>query len=143
MSIASLSQTLAIQHEKVRPNLPLMYQQDYTLWGMVKGRTDVEVVSSRPTRVPMELLAGGKFRVGNPDGGDLGLGSCLGKTKIKIGPLIASRTEKEPLGARWSPAGALRAPSFKTLSTHGVGVRCMLQVTCRKSHVTTEMSLNV
>lgn len=77
MPQASVAQILALQHEKVRPNLPLMYQQDYTLWGMIKGRSDIEVVSSRPTRVPMELLAGGKFRVGNPDGGDLGLGSGI------------------------------------------------------------------
>lgn len=72
---ANVAQTLALQHEKVRPNLSLMYQMDDTLWGKIKSRTDIEVVSSRPTRVPMELLAGGKFRQGNPDGGDLGLGS--------------------------------------------------------------------
>lgn len=77
MSAATVAQTLALQHEKVRPNLPLMYQQDFTLWGMIKGRSDIEVVSARPTRVPMELLAGGKFRQGNPDGGDLGLGSGI------------------------------------------------------------------
>lgn len=75
MAGANNAQTLALQLEHVRPELPLLYQQDYTLWGKIKSRGDVEVVSSRPTRVPMELLAGGKFRVGNPDGGDLGLGS--------------------------------------------------------------------
>lgn len=72
---AVASQVLAMELEKVRPNLSLMYQQDDTLWSEFKPRTDVEVVSGRPTRVPMELLAGGKFRVGDPDGGDLGLGS--------------------------------------------------------------------
>lgn len=77
MAAANVAQTLALQHEKVRPNLPLMYQQDFTLWGKIKSRSDIEVVSSRPTRVPMELLAGGKFRQGDPDGGDLGLGSGI------------------------------------------------------------------
>lgn len=72
---ANNAQTLALQHEKVRPELSLMYQLDDTLWNKIKSRSDIEVVSSRPTRVPMELLAGGKFRVGDPDGGDLGLGS--------------------------------------------------------------------
>lgn len=72
---ANNAQTLALQHEKVRPELSLMYQLDDTLWNKIKARSDIEVVSSRPTRVPMELLAGGKFRVGDPDGGDLGLGS--------------------------------------------------------------------
>jgi hypothetical protein len=75
MSAATVTQTLALQLEKVRPNLSLMYQLEDTLWNKIKSRGDIEVVSSRPTRVPMELLAGGKFRQGNPDGGDLGLGS--------------------------------------------------------------------
>lgn len=75
MSVANAAQAIALEHEKVRPELPLLYQQDYTLWGKIKSRSDLEVVSGRPTRVPMELLAGGKFRSGNPDGGDLGLGS--------------------------------------------------------------------
>lgn len=74
MAQANVTQTLALQQEKVRPNLSLMYQQDDTLWSKIK-KSDLEVVSSRPTRVPMELLAGGKFRVANPDGGDLGTGS--------------------------------------------------------------------
>jgi hypothetical protein len=75
MAAANAAQVLALELEKVRPNLSLMYQQDDTLWSEIKSRTDVEVVSGRPTRVPMELLAGGKFRVADPDGGDLGLGS--------------------------------------------------------------------
>ena len=72
---ANAAQVLALEHEKVRPELPRMYQLDDTLWSEIKSRTDIEVVAGRPTRVPMELLAGGKFRQGNPDGGDLGLGS--------------------------------------------------------------------
>jgi hypothetical protein len=75
MGEAVASQVLALELEKVRPNLSLMYQQDDTLWSEFKPKTDVEVVSGRPTRVPMELLAGAKFRVADPDGGDLGLGS--------------------------------------------------------------------
>lgn len=77
MSEATNAQAIALQHELVRPNLPLLYQQDDTLWGMIKENTEVEVVSSRPTRVPMELLAGGKPRQGYPDGGDIGLGSSF------------------------------------------------------------------
>ncbi len=75
MSVANAAQVLALEHEKVRPELPLFYQLDDTLWGKIKSRGDVEVVAGRPTRVPMELLAGGKFRSFNPDGGDAGLGS--------------------------------------------------------------------
>jgi hypothetical protein len=77
MAGANVTQTLALQQELVRPKLSLMYQQDWTLWGKIKARTDLDVVSFRPTRVPMELIEGGKFRQGNPGGGDLGLGSGI------------------------------------------------------------------
>jgi hypothetical protein len=75
MAVANAAQALALEHEKVRPDLPLFYQQDDTLWGKIKSRGDLVVVAGRPTRVPQELLAGGKFRSFNPDGGDAGLGS--------------------------------------------------------------------
>jgi hypothetical protein len=87
MGEAVASQVLALELEKVRPNLSLMYQQDDTLWSEFKPKTDVEVVSGRPTRVPMELLAGGKFRVADPDGGDLGLGSGPTTDKGELTPV--------------------------------------------------------
>src|SRR5512146_89330 len=76
MPVGNWAADVALQHEKVRPDLELMYQQDFTLFGKIKARGDIEVVSGRPTRVPMELLAGGKGRVFNPDGGNLGRGSA-------------------------------------------------------------------
>ena len=76
MPVGNWAADVALQHEKVRPDLELMYQQDWTLFGKIKSRGDLEVVSGRPTRVPMELLAGGKGRVFNPDGGNLGRGSA-------------------------------------------------------------------
>lgn len=76
MPQGTVAQTFALQHEKVRPQLSLLYQLDATLWNEIKTRTDIEVVSSRPTRLPLELLAGGTFTSGNPDGGDLGTGSA-------------------------------------------------------------------
>jgi hypothetical protein len=68
------NQTLALQFEKVRDKVSLMYQLDDTLFGKIK-KSELEVVSSRPTRIPMELLAGGNFQQSNPDGGDFGVGS--------------------------------------------------------------------
>ena len=76
MGQGTVAQTFALQKEKVRPQLSLLYQLDDTLWSEIESRGDVEVVSSRPTRVPLELLAGGTFTTNSPDGGDLGLGSA-------------------------------------------------------------------
>lgn len=76
MAQGTVAQTFALQKEKIRPQLSLLYQLDDTLWSEIESRSDVEVVSSRPTRVPLELLAGGTFTTNTPDGGDLGLGSA-------------------------------------------------------------------
>jgi hypothetical protein len=76
MAQGTVAQTFALQKEKVRPQLSLLYQLDDTLWSEIESRSDVEVVSSRPTRIPLELLAGGTFTTNTPDGGDLGLGSA-------------------------------------------------------------------
>lgn len=76
MGQGTVAQTFALQKEKVRPTLSILYQLDDTLWSEIESRGDVEVVSSRPTRVPLELLAGGTFTTNSPDGADLGLGSA-------------------------------------------------------------------
>jgi hypothetical protein len=68
--------TLALQFEKVRDKVSLMYQLDDTLFGKIK-KSELEVVSSRPTRIPMELLAGGNFQQSDPNGGDFGVGSGI------------------------------------------------------------------
>jgi hypothetical protein len=87
MSVANVAQAIGIMHEQVRPELPRLYQQDYTAWGRIKSRTDIVVVSSRPTRVPLRLLAGGKFRVGSPDGQDIGLGSSFTTDAMTLVPV--------------------------------------------------------
>lgn len=87
MSVANVAQAIGMMHEQVRPELPRLYQQDYTAWGKIKSRTDIVVVSNRPTRVPLRLLAGGKFRVGSPDGGDIGLGSSFTTDAMTLVPV--------------------------------------------------------
>lgn len=72
----TVAQTFALQKEKVREQLTLLYQLDDTLVSEIETRAEVETVSSRPTRIPLELLAGGTFTTNTPDGGDLGLGSA-------------------------------------------------------------------
>ncbi len=77
MSIASVTQTLALQREQVRPELPRLFPMDDTLWAEIKPRDDIEVVSYRPTRVPQYLLSGVKHRMGTFDGADMGQGSSF------------------------------------------------------------------
>jgi hypothetical protein len=69
------SQSVALQLEKVRDKLPLLYECDDILLTMIQQRGDVERVSSRNMRLPLQIRPGGKAGLANMDGGDLGRGS--------------------------------------------------------------------
>ncbi len=69
------AQTIALQLEKVRDKVPLLYERDDVLLTMIQQRGDVEKVSSRNMRLPLQLVPGGKAGSYNADGGDLGRGS--------------------------------------------------------------------
>lgn len=83
----NVSQAIGMMHEQVRDELPKLYPQDETLWAEIKSRTDITVVSNRPTRVPLQLLSGGKTRIGNPDGTDLGRGSSFTTDAMTLVPI--------------------------------------------------------
>lgn len=69
------SQSVALQLEKVRDKLPLLYERNDILLTMIQQRGDVERVSSRNMRLPLQIRPGGKAGLANMDGGDLGRGS--------------------------------------------------------------------
>src|SRR2546427_10860200 len=66
---------VALQLEKVRDKVPLLYERDDILLTMIQQRGDVEKVSSRNMRLPLQVNPGGKAGSYNADGGDLGRGS--------------------------------------------------------------------
>jgi hypothetical protein len=74
MAVASVDQSLALQQEMVRPELEDLSLESSILWKKFKS-TQTKSVSSRLARIPTMPTRGGKPRVGNLDGGDLGLGS--------------------------------------------------------------------
>lgn len=75
---------IALQLEAVRPEVPLLYQLDQTLMGLIKKRAKgLQTVSSRAYRAPVEITAGGALNQFNPDGGNLGRGSAL-KTEVLL-----------------------------------------------------------
>jgi hypothetical protein len=69
------SQTLGLQLEKVRDKVPLLFQTDDTLLSRIEKRGDVEKVSSRNMRLPIQIGANGSGSQINADGGDLGVGN--------------------------------------------------------------------
>lgn len=84
------TQTLALQLERVRDKLELLYERTDTLWGMIKEETDVDPVSTRNMRIPVQALAGGIPSQVNPDGGDFGRGSGTTFDFGQISPVYIS-----------------------------------------------------
>lgn len=68
------SQVLANEIERVNDIVPTLFEREDTFFSSIEKRADVEVVSSRDFKVPLELRTGGNFGGYDPDGGDLGLG---------------------------------------------------------------------
>ncbi len=66
---------VAAELEKVRSAVPVLFERDDTWYSEVPVRTDLEVISNRDMRVPLEIYPGGKFAHYNPEGGSLGVGA--------------------------------------------------------------------
>src|SRR5580704_6276276 len=88
MAAQNNAQTIALQLEKVRDKVPLLYERDDVLLTMIQARGDVERVSSRNMRLPLQVNPGGAAGAYNPDGGDLGRGSGTSYDVAQISPIF-------------------------------------------------------
>lgn len=67
------SQVVAAEIERVQNKVPTLFDRDDVFYSSIEKR-DVEVMSARDMRIPLELRPGGSFGQFDADGGDLGLG---------------------------------------------------------------------
>ena len=98
----SNADTLAVQLEKVRDALPLLYERDAELLGFITKRGDVEVVSSRLMRIPLQITPGGRAQQTNPDGGPVGRGSATIYDVAQVTPVSFSFPIEINTQARWA-----------------------------------------
>jgi hypothetical protein len=68
-------QSIALQLEKVRKNVPTAYEQEHVLLDMIDKRGDVIDASTRNIRLPILVRPGGKGSQGTADFDDMGRGS--------------------------------------------------------------------
>lgn len=66
-------QVAATELEKVLPKIRRAFEYDDKFWSTVEKK-NVEKISNRQMRVPIQLRPGGKFKYFDPNGGDLGRG---------------------------------------------------------------------
>ena len=67
------SQVTGLELERVIPRIRVLFERDDKFYTNIKKR-DVEKISNRQMRVPLEIRPGGSFQYFNADGGDLGRG---------------------------------------------------------------------
>jgi hypothetical protein len=65
---------VALELEKVLPQIRILYESDDMFYANIK-KQDVEKISNRQMRIPLEMAPGGSFQYFDPNGGDLGRGS--------------------------------------------------------------------
>ena len=69
------AQVVAAEIERVDPTVAVLFDRDSTFYSQIE-KGQVEIVSKRDMRVPLEMRPGGNFGGFLPDGGDLGLGDA-------------------------------------------------------------------
>src|ERR1019366_2857682 len=88
MAAQNNAQTIALQLEKVRDKVPLLNERDDVLLSMIQARGDIEKVSSRNMRLPLQVNPGGKAGSYNADGGDLGRGTGSQYDVAQVSPIF-------------------------------------------------------
>lgn len=96
------SQVAALELERVLPKVRTVFERDDKFYAHISKRGDVEKVSSRQMRVPLELRPGGSFQYFNPDGGDLGRGGGPTFDKALVSCVFVSENIEYTKLTQWS-----------------------------------------
>lgn len=95
------SQVAATELERVTSKVTTVFESDDMFYSSIKKR-NVEVVSYREMRAPMEISPGGRFQYFNPNGADMGRGSGPTWDKATIQPVFVSENIEYTKLAQWS-----------------------------------------
>jgi len=95
------SQVAGAELEKLLPKVTKVYESEDHFYANLRKR-QVEVVSYREMRIPLELRPGGRFQYFNPDGGDLGRGGGPTWDKAVVRPVFLSENIEYTKLTQWS-----------------------------------------
>ena len=102
------SQVSALELEKVIPKVRTLFERDDKFFANIKKR-DVEKISNRQMRVPLELRPGGSFQYFDPNGGDLGRGGGPSWDKAVLNSVYVSENIEYTKLTQWSTDGDRKA----------------------------------
>lgn len=95
------SQVAAGELEKVIPKVRTLFERDDKFYATIQKR-NVEKISNRQMRVPLELRPGGSFQYFDPDGGDLGRGGGPTYDKAVLNCVFLSEAMEYTKLTQWS-----------------------------------------
>jgi hypothetical protein len=95
------AQVAALELERVLPKIRVLFERDDKFYANIKKR-DVEKISNRQMRVPLELRPGGSFQYFNADGGDLGRGGGPTFDKAVLTSVFVSENIEYTKLTQWS-----------------------------------------
>jgi len=95
------SQVAALELERVIPKIRVLFERDDKFYANIKKR-DVEKISNRQMRIPLELRPGGSFGYFNPDGSDLGRGGGPTFDKAVVTAVFVSENIEYTKLTQWS-----------------------------------------
>src|SRR6187399_3039154 len=102
------AQVAATELERVIPKIRVLFERDDKFFSHIKKR-DVEKISHRQMRVPLELRPGGSFQYFNPDGGDLGRGGGPTFDKAVLNCVFCSENIEYTKLTQWATDDARKA----------------------------------
>ena len=122
MAAVSEAQVLGVELERVAPKVPTLFDRDDVFYSSIEKK-QVEKISSRDMRVPLELRPGGNFGHFDPDGGDLGRGdgpvfdkAVLSSVHFKMGVEWTKKAEWSTDEARKAVLNTFRHLLAKSMS---------------------------
>lgn len=87
MAAQTNADVVAVQLEKVRDRIPMLYERDTDGTFFAKVEKKGDKVSSRNMRIPLQLRPGGRGGLYSPDGGDMGRGSATKYDVAQVTPV--------------------------------------------------------
>lgn len=104
----SNTDVVALELEKVIPKIRTLFERDARFFSKIKKR-DVEKISNRQMRVPLEMNPGGSFQYFNADGGDLGRGGGPTWDKAVLSCVFMSENIEYTKLVQWGTDDARKA----------------------------------
>jgi len=108
MAAATESSVVALELERVLPRVQTVYDYDNKFYANIK-KQDVEKISNRQMRIPLELRPGGSFGYFGADGGDLGRGGAQFFDKAVVSCVFMAEAIEYTKLAQWATDDSRKA----------------------------------